>query len=494
MYDVSGRDNGDILSIADTLAPSRNQTFSYDSLNRIVTGAQADNSFNLTFSYDAWGNMKESGTSNLGSISFDVTNRITSPATCATSLAPFCYDAAGDLLVDNHSHAFTYDAEARIKTVDGTAATYTYNPLGNRVRKEAGATSTEYFFFGGNVIAELNPSTGAYTDYIFGYGKRIAKDTSSNGSGAQYYHDDQIGSARVMTDPAGTKIMDCTFNPFGEQVSCSLDNASNHYRFSGKEYDSESQLDDFGSRYYSSSIGRWATPDWSERPTAVPYAVFGDPQSLNLYLYVRNDPVSRADADGHADDNADPDHPVPAYKKFEAALKNILSVKTEVGAGYKLSASIGGLKVSAGSGVSTETKSYPLGNHPTEVTSKAETKLEVKVGPVAGELKNKVPTIDPKTGTIDKGGPDVKVGASGEHVSGIGISSDHEISVIGATVRVGPAGGGVEIVLNTQEISEAAKSFVPAVLDGISVLTGIGAQSNPLPNNPFPGLQNPIPQ
>jgi RHS repeat-associated protein len=203
------------------------------------------------------------------------------------------------MLMDNHNHAFTYDGEARIKNVDGTAATYTYNALGNRVRKDVGATSTEYFFFNGNVISELNPATRAYTDYIFGYGKRIAKDTSTNGTAAQYYHDDQIGSARVMTDAAANKISDCTFNPFGEQVVCSPDNASNHYRFTGKERDNESQLDDFGARYYSSSMGRWLTPDWSGRPTAVPYANFGDPQSLNLYLYVRNDPVSNADADGH---------------------------------------------------------------------------------------------------------------------------------------------------------------------------------------------------
>ncbi len=46
------------------------------------------------------------------------------------------------------------------------------------------------------------------------------------------------------------------------------------------------------------------TPDWAARPTSVPYAVFGDPQSLNLYGYVRNDPVTQADADGH-------DPPVP---------------------------------------------------------------------------------------------------------------------------------------------------------------------------------------
>src|ERR1700676_5298766 len=43
------------------------------------------------------------------------------------------------------------------------------------------------------------------------------------------------------------------------------------------------------------------TPDWAARQTTVPYAVFGDPQSLNLYAYVRNDPVARADADGHTD-------------------------------------------------------------------------------------------------------------------------------------------------------------------------------------------------
>ena len=41
------------------------------------------------------------------------------------------------------------------------------------------------------------------------------------------------------------------------------------------------------------------TPDWSERPVTVPYAVLSDPQTLNLYSYVRNSPVARFDADGH---------------------------------------------------------------------------------------------------------------------------------------------------------------------------------------------------
>jgi RHS repeat-associated protein len=295
--DGSGRNNGDILTITDTLNGAKTQTFTYDSLNRVLTGAQADNAFNITYTYDPWGNMKEFGTSTFQPL-FDVTNRMVPSAGCSPNLNPYCYDPAGDLLMDNHNHVYAYDGEARIKTVDGTAAVYTYNPLGNRVRKDVGSTSTEYFFFAGGVIAELNPTTIVWTDYI-GYGKRMVKETSGNGTGAQYYHDDHLGSARIMTDSSGAIISNCTYNPFGEEIGCSPNNTSNHYRFTGKERDSESGLDDFGARYFSSSMGRWATPDWNVRPVTVPYANFGDPQSLNLYLYVRNDPVSLADADGH---------------------------------------------------------------------------------------------------------------------------------------------------------------------------------------------------
>jgi soluble lytic murein transglycosylase-like protein len=41
------------------------------------------------------------------------------------------------------------------------------------------------------------------------------------------------------------------------------------------------------------------TPDWDAKPTSVPYASFGDPQTLNLYSYVENGPLNRVDADGH---------------------------------------------------------------------------------------------------------------------------------------------------------------------------------------------------
>jgi hypothetical protein len=42
------------------------------------------------------------------------------------------------------------------------------------------------------------------------------------------------------------------------------------------------------------------SPDWAAKPVTVPYATFGDPQTLNLYSYVENGPLNRVDADGHA--------------------------------------------------------------------------------------------------------------------------------------------------------------------------------------------------
>jgi RHS repeat-associated protein len=115
--------------------------------------------------------------------------------------------------------------------------------------------------------------------------------------GTTYFrHDDHLGTARVLTMMNQAIHDSADYQPFGEQSSG--DTGTTH-KFTGKERDGETLLDDFGARYYSSTMGRFMTPDWAARPVSVPYAVFGDPQSLNLYGYVRNDPVSRADADGH---------------------------------------------------------------------------------------------------------------------------------------------------------------------------------------------------
>ena len=68
------------------------------------------------------------------------------------------------------------------------------------------------------------------------------------------------------------------------------------HKFTGKERDSESGLDNFGERYFGSSFGRFMRPD--------PSSVGGDivdsesPQSWNMYSYVLNNPLSATDPDG----------------------------------------------------------------------------------------------------------------------------------------------------------------------------------------------------
>ena len=70
--------------------------------------------------------------------------------------------------------------------------------------------------------------------------------------------------------------------------------------FTGKERDTESGNDDFGARYYANSMGRWLSPDWDESPVAIPYADLSNPQTLNLYTYLSNNPLNRTDPTGHA--------------------------------------------------------------------------------------------------------------------------------------------------------------------------------------------------
>ena len=70
-------------------------------------------------------------------------------------------------------------------------------------------------------------------------------------------------------------------------------------RSTGKERDSESGNDYFGARYYASTMGRFLSPDWSAKVAPVPYAKLDNPQTLNLYAYVGNNPLNRTDPTGH---------------------------------------------------------------------------------------------------------------------------------------------------------------------------------------------------
>jgi RHS repeat-associated protein len=117
----------------------------------------------------------------------------------------------------------------------------------------------------------------------------------------------------------GWPVSSDTFYPYGQEQNPTAD--PNHYKFTGKERDSESGLDYFGARYYASSMGRWMSPDWADKPEAVPYSDLTNPQSLNLYGYVNNNPLSKADKDGHcAEDFCIVEGGVTAYFAGAAVL------------------------------------------------------------------------------------------------------------------------------------------------------------------------------
>jgi RHS repeat-associated protein len=112
-----------------------------------------------------------------------------------------------------------------------------------------------------------------------------------------FYLNDPLGTRRVQTDYAGVLEQTCASLPYGNGETCTP--YPTEHLFTGKERDAESGNDYFGARYYASSIGRFLSPDWSAKVAPVPYANLDDPQSLNLYTFVLNNPLSFVDLDGH---------------------------------------------------------------------------------------------------------------------------------------------------------------------------------------------------
>ncbi|HEY0758700.1 MAG TPA: RHS repeat-associated core domain-containing protein [Acidisarcina sp.] len=118
---------------------------------------------------------------------------------------------------------------------------------------------------------------------------------------------DQIGSSRTTvgllggtgsSGPTNFVTAGTEFYPFGAYVAAPATNLEQE--FTGKIRDVETGNDYFGARYYSSSTGRFMSPDWSAQEEPVPYGELDDPQSLNLYVYVRDNPLSRTDNYGHS--------------------------------------------------------------------------------------------------------------------------------------------------------------------------------------------------
>ena len=284
-------------------------SYTYDDLNRLTSGTATggqDEGLLLTWQYDRYGNRWNQTASTAPGYnppSGDVS--AVQPQLSFTGnnnrIDGWSYDAAGNLLNDN-INTYTYDAENRVATLDGVP-TYLYDAEGRRVAKlsSSGTVTASYVLgLGGEQVSEVNGSGMWMHSNVFVGGRLMAtyEGPGEPKAGYHYHLTDWLGTQRMQTTASGNPEEICYSYPFGDGLSCTGTDATEHH-FTGKERDVESGNDYFGARYYSSAMGRFMSPDWSAKIAPVPYAKLGNPQSLNLYAYVYNNPLSNVDPDGH---------------------------------------------------------------------------------------------------------------------------------------------------------------------------------------------------
>jgi RHS repeat-associated protein len=315
---------GQVTRIHNVLT-GKSQNFSYDTLGRLrhvvqgrcegeAPGVEFQSDWRQTYAYDRYGN--RSTVTALGandspnglsdghpSLAYDpASNRITNGG--------FSYDAAGNQLTNGTGQTFVYDAAGRLAKVKDqtgvTSATYTYGASNRRLITQTGNESspnkTYYIWDGDSVIAEYTDPSGApmpqWSKNSIYLGTRLLATEEPNGSGGEivrYHHPDRLGT-RLITNNVDSTYFQQVNLPFGTALDAeSTPGASpTTRRFTSYDRSSTTGLDYAVNRQYDPRQGRFTQPD----PLGMGAASLADPQSLNMYSYVGNDPVNRVDPDG----------------------------------------------------------------------------------------------------------------------------------------------------------------------------------------------------
>jgi RHS repeat-associated protein len=303
--------NGNVQTITDT---NQATTFTYDDLDRLKT---ASGGYSASYGYQPNGNLttKTEGGVTVN-LNYGAGNQPRPHAPVSVNGQAYTYTANGNLEA-RPGQNLTYDAENRLtQVVSGTiTTTFTYDGDGNLVKKVTSAGATLYV--GAHYEVQPLPAspppipppplpltltkrsflpfvanTALFVDgqpaqpvkyYLVG-GQRIASRTGSAGPVTYYYHD-QLGSTVGSSGGEQTRYW-----PYGATRSGSLGTA---YQFTGQRREAALGLYFYQARWYDAVIGRFLSPD-----TIVPAP--GDPQSLNRYAYVLNNPLRYTDPTGHA--------------------------------------------------------------------------------------------------------------------------------------------------------------------------------------------------
>jgi YD repeat-containing protein len=199
-YDQGGgKNNGDVMQIANGRDGTRSVNYTYDELNRL-TKAETYNAatWGDSYTYDNWGNLVQKsvtkGTAeSMSLLTFNNKNHV----------ATFSYDAAGNVLSDT-TVSMTYDGEGRMITAAGSGFSdvYTYDGDGRRVKKSDG---TLYWMDDNFHPLSIGTPTGLTKDFVFIGDKRIAFVSLASGN-PYYYLSDHLGSTAVIASGDGKTI------------------------------------------------------------------------------------------------------------------------------------------------------------------------------------------------------------------------------------------------------------------------------------------------
>ena len=284
-------------------------TYTYDPLDRLIAADYSDGSY-FYYEYDAVGNrLSEETTSGITYFEYDEANRLIE--VWGQGYAEYTWDDNGNLL-DDGVYTYSYDHANRLVGVSGAglSASYSYNGLGDRLSQTANSVTTEYAL---DLVSGLTQVLGDETNaYLYGVG-RIGEEQPD---GWQYYLGDALGSVRQLTDEAGEITLAKSYLPYGEAIN-EAGSSDSAYGYTGEWVDGYIELVYLRARWYAPYLNQFI-----QRDPIVPD--YSNPQNLNAYSYVLNNPVNFTDPSGLSPINQQepPDHRDLTYWLYEEISEN----------------------------------------------------------------------------------------------------------------------------------------------------------------------------
>ena len=254
---------GNIMRMRDSSRTNaaKNADYAYDELYRlqsaIVSNAAQGNNYTETYSYDRIGNLKEKSGTGMYRYEGNISTSYANPhAATAVGGVEYAYDANGNLLSDGQQTYF-WNYQNRLTRIakNGITHNYQYDHEGNRIVASEGNSQTIY----PNKLYNVEGSK--ITKHIFANGSAVAA-VEKNGYkvSTHYLHNDHLDGSSVVSDAKGAIEQLLDYYPFG---SIRLDEKSSAFdeqrKFTGHEYDTETNLHYAGQRYYDQDVGRFVS-------------------------------------------------------------------------------------------------------------------------------------------------------------------------------------------------------------------------------------------